>query len=131
MEQRIMPTNILSSLPLIALSIAMGVSGQTMIKLGTLSAANLPAEPVARLLLVLRSPWVLLGLMMYGIGALSWVVVLSRLDLSIAYPFLALNFVLVALISWLLLGESIPGLRWVGIGCICVGIFLIARSTAA
>ena len=126
-----MPTNILSSLPLIALSIAMGVSGQTMIKLGTLSAANLPAEPVARLLLVLRSPWVLLGLMMYGIGALSWVLVLSRLDLSIAYPFLALNFVLVALISWLLLGESIPGLRWVGIGCICVGIFLIARSTAA
>ena len=126
-----MPTNILSSLPLIALSIAMGVSGQTMIKLGTLSAANLPAEPVARLLLVLRSPWVLLGLMMYGIGALSWVVVLSRLDLSIAYPFLALNFVLVALISWLLLGESIPGLRWVGIGCICVGILLIARSTAA
>ena len=126
-----MPTNILSSLPLIALSIAMGVSGQTMIKLGTLSAANLPAEPVARLLLVLRSPWVLLGLMMYGIGALSWVVVLSRLDLSIAYPFLALNFVLVALVSWLLLGESIPGLRWVGIGCICVGILLIARSTAA
>ena len=126
-----MPTNILSSLPLIALSIAMGVSGQTMIKLGTLSATNLPAEPVARLLLVLRSPWVLLGLMMYGIGALSWVVVLSRLDLSIAYPFLALNFVLVALISWLLLGESIPGLRWVGIGCICVGILLIARSTAA
>ena len=126
-----MPTNILSSLPLIALSIAMGVSGQTMIKLGTLSATNLPAEPVGRLLLVLRSPWVLLGLMMYGIGALSWVLVLSRLDLSIAYPFLALNFVLVALISWLLLGESIPGLRWVGIGCICVGILLIARSTAA
>lgn len=126
-----MPTNILSSLPLIALSIAMGVSGQTMIKLGTLNAANLPAEAVARLLLVLRSPWVLLGLMMYGIGALSWVVVLSRLELNIAYPFLALNFVLVALVSWLLLGESISGLRWLGIGCICVGIFLIARSAVA
>jgi multidrug transporter EmrE-like cation transporter len=53
---------------------------------------------------------------------------LTRLDLSLAYPFLALNFVLIAIVSRLFLGETIPGLRWAGIAVICSGILLIARS---
>jgi drug/metabolite transporter (DMT)-like permease len=68
------------------------------------------------------------GLLLYGVGALSWIMVLSRMNLSYAYPFLALNFVLVALVSRLVLGESIPLMRWVGIALICAGIVAIANS---
>ena len=66
-----------------------------------------------------------------GVGALAWIVVLSRWDLSYAYPFLALNFVLIALVSRLVLGESIPLIRWAGIAFICAGIVLISRSGAS
>jgi drug/metabolite transporter (DMT)-like permease len=58
----------------------------------------------------------------------AWIAVLARLELSLAYPFLALNFVLVALSSRLILGESVPALRWAGILVICLGILLVARS---
>ena len=54
---------------------------------------------------------------------------LDALDLSLAYPFLALNFVLIAIASRLFLGEAIPALRWGGIAVICFGILLIARSS--
>lgn len=121
---------LLQSWWLIAISIAAGVAGQTSIKLG-LSGSN-GASPIAGLfsviMLILTSPLVLLGLVLYGLGALTWIAVLSRLNLSYAYPFLALNFILIALVSWLVLGETIPTMRWLGIGCICAGILLIARS---
>jgi drug/metabolite transporter (DMT)-like permease len=70
-----------------------------------------------------------LGLVLYGLGALAWIAVLARMDLSIAYPFLALNFILVTISSQFLLGENVPGMRWVGVLIICSGIFLVARSS--
>jgi drug/metabolite transporter (DMT)-like permease len=70
-----------------------------------------------------------LGLVLYGVGALAWIAVLARIDLSIAYPFLALNFVLVTLSSQFLLGENVPLLRWLGVLVICGGIILVARSS--
>ena len=54
---------------------------------------------------------------------------LARLDLSVAYPFLALNFVLVTLSGRFLLGETVPSLRWLGILVIIAGILLVAKST--
>ncbi len=117
---------------LIAVSITAGVAGQTSIKLGIGQASPLaPLSGIAGVVnLILSSPLVLLGLMLYGVGALTWIAVLSRLNLSAAYPFLALNFVLIALVSRLFLGEAIPTMRWMGIAVICLGILLIARSTA-
>lgn len=117
---------------LIGLSISTGIAGQTAIKLGVSrpEAAHAAAGVQSLVAMIIQSPLVLLGLALYGIGALAWIAVLSRLDLSYAYPFLALNFVLIALVSQLILGESIPLLRWLGISVICVGILLIARSAA-
>jgi drug/metabolite transporter (DMT)-like permease len=121
---------LLPTLWLIGISIASGVGGQTAIKIGVknVAASGLVLDPIGIFALILRAPLIVLGLALYALGALAWIVVLSRLDLSYAYPFLALNFVLIALVSWLLLGESMPGLRWAGIGCICIGILLVARS---
>jgi len=129
-----MKEQLLSSWWLIGLSVMVSVIGQTILKLGVRHpelAELAMTGPMAVALLILRSPLVMLGLLMYGIGALAWIVVLSRLDLSYAYPFLALNFVLVAIISRVVLSEAIPGLRWLGIGFICVGILLVARSAVA
>jgi drug/metabolite transporter (DMT)-like permease len=115
---------------LILLSVASGVAGQTVIKLGVShpGASDATGDLFSLVAMILRSPLVLLGLLLYGIGALAWIAVLARLDLSLAYPFLALNFVLVTIASRLFLGETVPALRWAGILVICGGILLVARS---
>jgi drug/metabolite transporter (DMT)-like permease len=122
----------LSTLRLIALAVAMGAAGQTFLKVsvdGVDFASIIGRGPMAVLEFALRSPLLLAGFLMYGIGALAWIIVLSRVDLSFAYPFLALNFLVIALISRFMLGESIPPIRWLGVGVVCAGILLIARSS--
>ncbi len=115
---------------LIALSISTGVAGQTAIKLGVSQpqAVGNTSSLLSLVTLILSSPWVLLGLTLYGIGAVAWIAVLARLDLSLAYPLLALNFVLITLSSRLILGETVPTMRWVGMLVICAGIVIVARS---
>lgn len=128
-----MNQQLLSSLWLILLSIATGVAGQTVIKLGVSqpgAADSANGGLLSLVTLILKSPLVLLGLALYGVGALAWIATLSRVDLSVAYPFLALNFVLITVVSRLFLGESVPLLRWAGIAVIVVGILLVARSTS-
>lgn len=118
---------------LIALSISTGVAGQTAIKLGVSQpqAVGNTSTLLSLVTLILGSPWVLLGLTLYGIGAIAWIAVLARLDLSLAYPLLALNFVLITLSSQLFLGETVPTMRWVGMLVICAGIVIVARSAQA
>jgi multidrug transporter EmrE-like cation transporter len=115
---------------LILLSIICGVAGQTVIKLGVSQPGAVEATSGLFSLvgMIVRSPLVLLGLVLYGVGALAWIAVLARIDLSIAYPFLALNFILVTVSSQFFLGEHVPALRWLGVLVICGGIFLVARS---
>ncbi|MCC6167820.1 MAG: multidrug resistance protein [Caldilineaceae bacterium] len=117
---------------LILLSVATGVAGQTVLKLGVShpGASDATANLFSLIALIMRSPLVLLGLLLYGVGALAWIAVLARLDLSMAYPFLALNFVLVTLVSRLVLGETVPAMRWMGILVIVSGILLVARSNS-
>lgn len=130
MRNRMNPELILP-FALIATSILTSVAGQTVIKLGVTAPATaerMEAGLLGLVMAIFTSPLLLAGLLLYGIGALAWIAVLSRLNLSVAYPFLALNFVLIALVSHFFLGEEIPVLRWIGIGCIVVGILVVARS---
>ena len=116
---------------LIAVSIFVGVAGQTLIKLGV-SQPNAVASTgglFGLVLVILQSPLIIAGLVLYGVGAFSWIAVLRHVDLSLAYPFLALNFVLVTVMSRLALGEAVPTLRWIGIAIICIGVVVVARST--
>lgn len=115
---------------LILLSVASGVAGQTALKLGVSQpgASEAAGDLVSLVGMIARSPLVLLGLVLYAAGAVAWIAVLARIDLSLAYPFLALNFVLITLSSRFILGEAVPFTRWMGILVICAGILLVARS---
>ena len=126
-----MKAELMESWWLIAVSIISSIGGQTVIKLGV-SQPGSSADTSGILSLVtmiIKSPLVITGLGLYALGALAWIAVLSRMNLSHAYPFLALNFVLIALVSRFFLGEMIPTVRWVGIGFICLGIFFVSRGT--
>ena len=81
------------------------------------------------LLAVATTPAVWLGLACYGLGAVLWLVVLSRLDLSYAYPLLAVSYILIPLLSHFLLGENVTSLRWLGIAVIFIGVLIVARTS--
>jgi drug/metabolite transporter (DMT)-like permease len=68
------------------------------------------------------------GLTCYVLSVVVWIIGLSRVDVTIAYPLLSLGYILNALGAWYFLGEVISLQRMVAIGIILVGVALIARS---
>lgn len=72
------------------------------------------------------SNWkVFIGLCFYFVSAVIWMIVLSRVDLSFAYPIIGINFVFVLLMSRFLLGEQVSVLRWAGAVIIFIGVSLV------
>ena len=76
-------------------------------------------------------PLVWLGLVLFGLSAIVWLVVLSRASLSFAYPFASLTYVLILLFDRFWLHESVPALRWGGVVLIVAGIILVAQTPHA
>jgi multidrug transporter EmrE-like cation transporter len=77
---------------------------------------------------VVFSPFVFAGLCMFVVSMASHLVVLSRVQLSYAYPFLSLAYVVVAIASWHFFSEDLGAMRIAGIGLIVLGTILIAQS---
>ncbi len=89
-----------------------------------LSAGN--AIPVASQLMA--EPWLWVGLGCYGISVIVWILALSRVDVTIAYPMLSVGYVVNAFAAYALLGETLTPGRLVGIGIIILGVTVLARS---
>ena len=68
------------------------------------------------------------GAACYAISLIVWILGLSRVPVSIAYPMLSLGYIINAIAAHYLLGESVTLARWLGIGFIVVGVWLVARS---
>lgn len=86
------------------------------------------SEPVDSVVRVAKEPFIWLGLALFGISAAVWIVVLSRTQLSFAYPFAALTYVIILLFDRIFLKVQQPGLRWAGVFLIVSGIVLISRT---
>jgi len=69
-----------------------------------------------------------LGAACYVVSLFVWILGLSRVPVSVAYPLLSVGYVINAIAAHYLLGESVTLTRWLGIGFIVVGVWLIARS---
>lgn len=69
-----------------------------------------------------------LALTCYGLSVVVWIVGLSRLPLSQAYPVLSVGYIITALLAWIILDESITLTRWAGVGLIIAGVLLVSRS---
>jgi multidrug transporter EmrE-like cation transporter len=77
---------------------------------------------------VASNPHILAGLGCYAVSVVVWVMALSRVPVSIAYPMLSIGYVVNAMAAWWLFGESLTMQKLVGIGFIIIGVFLVARS---
>jgi drug/metabolite transporter (DMT)-like permease len=109
----------------------LGVIGQIIMKRGLAGLGALSLDPAtlpATLLSVALNPMIVLGLAVTVSGTFFWLILLSRVDLSYAYPFASLNYVLVLAGSWLVLGERLSAVRLVGVAAICLGVCLVMRT---
>jgi drug/metabolite transporter (DMT)-like permease len=115
------------ALLLLFVAISLGASGQILMKGGLRQLGERPAPAVV--LRALVSNWLVLsGFACYGVSSILYLLAISRLDVSYAYPMVALSYVMVAVVAWRLFDESIPPLRVVGLVVIMLGVLLMALS---
>ncbi|MFT5534982.1 MAG: multidrug transporter EmrE-like cation transporter [Burkholderiaceae bacterium] len=111
--------------------ICLNAIAQLLLKAGTnaVGAIHLTAENwfSTGIKLATQLP-ILGGLTCYVVSVLVWIIGLSRVDVTIAYPMLSLGYIINALGAWYFLGEMVSTQRILGIGVIIVGVILLARS---
>ena len=119
------------SLGLIMSGVLLNAAAQLLLKAGTnavghfeFSAQNI--VPVGMKLAF--EPHIAGGIACYVVSVVVWIVGLSRVEVSIAYPMLSIGYVLNAAAAWYLFGESLTAQKLIGIAFIVVGVFLVARS---
>ena len=128
----------MKNVALIIFSVVLGVAGQISLKHGVGLASGGGTSEVTQSLNVgsvigllksaISNPFVVLGFLCYVLSAASWLVILSRVELSFAYPLISIGYILVMILSKYLFNETVTGLRIAGTLAICGGVFLITRS---
>lgn len=114
----------------VAVTVLLTVYGQIIVKWQVDEAGAVPDSAAGKAHYVLRlflQPWVLTALLAAAVAAGSWMLALTRLDLSVAYPFVALSFVLVLLASALLFNEPLTAAKVVGITFVVIGLIIGSR----
>ncbi|WP_295993876.1 EamA family transporter [Rugamonas sp.] len=115
----------------IVLTIALTVYGQIAIKMQVLAAGALPAAGADKLLFLLRlllNPWIVSAFAAAFLASISWMGAMTKFPLSHAYPFMALNFVIVLLLGAWLFQEPISITKMVGMALICAGTVIAAQG---
>jgi len=118
-----------STFSLILISVLLASIAQILLKAGMSGLAGAGATPPSVLLWeVATNLKVVSGLLLYGLSAAVWLVVLSRVPVGLAYPFVSLGFVMTLLLAWLLRGEVPSAPQILGTLTICLGVALMARA---
>lgn len=111
---------------LFLISILMSVAGQWLLKTGALKLGKVTTSNLSSHVLgILTTPELLAGLTCYGLGAIAYILLLTRVKLSIAGPAVALAYVFSVLLGYFVFREPIPLSRLVGLGLIICGVILV------
>jgi drug/metabolite transporter (DMT)-like permease len=115
----------------ILIAVVGSAAGQVLLKKGMTSMGPLTItlDQIFNILWrIATNPYVVIGLFIYVCGTVFWLAALSRVDLSFAYPFASLSYIVMIIASWQLFGETITPLRLLGTFAIMAGVLLISRS---
>jgi multidrug transporter EmrE-like cation transporter len=119
------------SFSLILSGVLLNAVAQLLLKAGTnavgqfeFTAANI--VPIGTKLAL--QPAILAGMACYVVSLVVWIMGLSRVEVSVAYPMLSIGYLINAIAAWYFFGETVTAMRFTGIGFIIVGVFLVAKS---
>lgn len=111
----------------IVAGVLLNCAAQLLLKAGVRPLGPLSFQWENILPVLLRWP-ILAGLACYVVSVVLWIVALSRVDVSLAYPMLSLGYVVNALLAWWLFGENLGLPQIGGIALILLGVYLLARG---
>ncbi len=118
-------------LPLILAGVLLNAAAQICLKQGMKAVgpfAFVVENIIPASLKVMTNLFILLGVGCYVVSVVIWLMVLSRVDVSYAYPMLSVGYIVTAFAGKALFGEALGPVRWSGIIVICFGVYLITRS---
>lgn len=108
------------------ISLLIAVTGQFFLKLGALKLGRVtPENMIGHALSIITTPELLGGLAFYGLSAITYILLLTRVKLSVIGPSVALSYVLSVVVGYFVFRESIPPMRLVGLGFIVCGVLLV------
>lgn len=116
---------------LILAGVLLNAAAQLLLKAGTNAVGHFEFHPDNILPIGLKlafQPFIMSGMACYAVSLVVWIMALSRVPVSMAYPMLSIGYVINAVIAWQWLGEPLATQKLVGIGVIVIGVFLVARS---
>jgi multidrug transporter EmrE-like cation transporter len=116
---------------LILIGVLLNAGAQLLLKAGTNGVGTFSfavADLLPAGIRLASDPFILGGLGCYVLSVVIWVMALSRVEVSLAYPMLSIGYVVNAVAAWYLFGEALSAQRMAGIGTIVLGVFLVARS---
>ena len=121
----------LLSFSLVLFGVLLNAAAQLLLKAGTNAVGHFTFSrdnivPVGWQLAT--EPHIVGGLTCYVISVVVWIMALSRVEVSIAYPMLSIGYVVNAIAAWYLFGEALGVARLTGIGIIIIGVYVVARS---
>lgn len=117
------------SAALLLFAVATAAVGQVMLKHGMQLASARAAHSGGSLAVsAATSPWVLLGLVVFAISAIAWLITLSRVPLSVAYPFNALGYLGILTVSVLVLHERANIMTWAGSILVVSGLIIVVLA---
>ena len=115
----------------VLISVILSMVGQLILKRGMsdLGPVSFATRSIPEIIWAIATdPFIIFGMVIYAVSVLYWLVGLSRVPLSYAYPFISLSYVLILGASFFLLGEHLSLLRIGGVLVICLGVLLVAFS---
>jgi dolichol-phosphate mannosyltransferase len=118
-QKKVVPV---ATLAVAFVGISIGAIAQLLLRLGVMGFSG--ESLVQTLIAAFQQPLVLGGLVLYAVSSALWLGVLSRMNLSVAYPLGAMGYVLVVMLA-AVSGEPVPGARWLGVMLIVLGVMLI------
>lgn len=114
---------------LIVMSVCLGVAGQVLLKKGMMDHGRIESFKVSSIVEAFFQFKVIVAFSCYAVSSVIWMVVLSRVNLSYAYPLLSMSYIFILILSMFFLGETVQLMRWGGVLLICVGVVLVSQGS--
>ena len=123
----------LANLILIITSVLLNALAQILLKAGMKNFSNIDLKNnvIQTFISIAINPYIICGFISYGISILLWLWVLSKVDVSYAYPFQAFGYIVVTILAWLIFQENINLTRIIALIFITLGLIILALSARA